>query len=267
MDEVGARVLIVSGDRSLYRRAHCVPAGRLYEATVEPDCGEAVPGIAVRRVNPGDWPLLAPLHQSEPVRFLRTPGFIEDLAFWWDWQHPGLWLIEADGDPAAYVMVSAESPRDSSRKALIISEYAGARAAIVEALPAIFAATEASSIQFLVLGHDRELVYLLRARGAAPKERPLSGTHRLLDLPGLMEDLRSYLAERLAEADLERLSFEQEGERCAIAYGAERLDMSLSEAAPLVLGGSDAPQTSGDISRVVSAIFPIPFPMPGFNYI
>ncbi len=97
-------------------------------------------------------------------------------------------------------------------------------------------------------------------------EEVLRGTHRLIDLPGLMRKLRPYLRERLERRDLRRLSFEQEGERCVFAYGDERVECSLSEAAPLVLGGPAAPEVSGDLGRVLSGILPVPFPMPGFNY-
>jgi len=34
-----------------------------------------------------------------------------------------------------------------------------------------------------------------------------------------------------------------------------------------VLGGPSAPEVSGGLGRVVSRILPVPFPMPGFNYI
>ena len=109
--------------------------------------------------------------------------------------------------------------------------------------------------------------YLLGRRGVALKEETLSGTHRLIDLPGLMQKLRPYLRERLESRDVRRLSFDQEGERCSFAYGEERLECSLGEATALVLGGPAAPRVSGDLGRVLSRVLPVPFPMPGFNYL
>ena len=43
--------------------------------------------------------------------------------------------------------------------------------------------------------------------------------------------------------------------------------MTLSQAAPLVLGGPDAPEVKGELGRVLGEVFPVPFPMPGFNYV
>jgi predicted N-acetyltransferase YhbS len=267
MAEAGAKVLVVSGDRSLYRRAHCVPAGRLYETKLGPGPLPPTNSVTVRKVTPEDWPLIAPLHQAEPVRFLRPAGFLADLHFWWDCQKPDIWLIETGGEPSAYVMLSQDWSRDPKREERFVAEYAGSRAAMLDGLPAIFAETELDEIKFEVLGHDRELLHLLRREGIDNVWRTLSGTHRLLDLPGLMAALEPYVVERLAEADRRGLSFDQDGDQCLIAYGDERLEISLSEAAPLVLGGPGAPPVSGDLGRVLSAIFPVPFPMPGFNYI
>jgi hypothetical protein len=98
-------------------------------------------------------------------------------------------------------------------------------------------------------------------------ETTLPGTHRIIDLPGLMRKLRPYLRERLTRTELRGLSCEQQRERCAISRGDERVEMSLSEAAPLVLGGPGAPEVGGELGQVLDRVFPIPFPTPGYDYI
>jgi len=109
--------------------------------------------------------------------------------------------------------------------------------------------------------------YLLKRRGVALKEGTLGGTHRLIDLPGLMQKLRHYLRERLESRDVRMLSFDQAGDRCIFGYGEERLECGIGEATALVLGGSAAPEVSGDLGRVLSRILPVPFPTPGFDYL
>lgn len=267
MYQRGAKVLIVSGDRSLYRRYHCAPAGRLYETSAGRDFASPGADLTVRRVTPEDWHLLAPLHQAESVRFVRPADFISRLTFWWDCQSPELWLIEQSGKPLAYAMLSLAWRDDPERKVREIQEYAGSRAALLDALPAIFAATDFNEIKVFALGHDAEFVHLLKQHGLAVDWRTLGGTHRVVDLPGLVKALRPYLAARLPAKDLRRLSFQQRGERCAFRFGDEAMEMSLSQAAPLVLGGPGAPKVKGEVGRVLSAVFPIPFPMPGFNYV
>lgn len=268
MEAKGAKVLIVSGDRSLYRRAHCVTAGRIFEVALgRGDVGRRSPDIAVRRVSADDWAPLASLHQTESVRFARPMGFMSDLPFWWDCNRPEIWMIETDGRPAAYVMLAIPWGSDRREATREVHEYAGSRTALLDVLPAIFDAGRLDEIRMRALGHDLQLIHLLRQRGLELTERPLGGTHRVIDLPGLMAKLRPYLRERLEGRDMRRLSFEQQGDRCAIAYGEQRHELSLSEAVPLVLGGPGAPQLSGELARVLPTIFPIPFPQPGFNYV
>jgi len=268
MEKKGAKVLIVSGSRGLYRRAHCVQAGRTLTATVRPgDLGESPSGISVRRVGPEDWPLLAPLQQAESVRFARPLGFLSTRPFWWDCDFPELWLVEREGVPVAYVGMTRERRDDQGVRSRHMWEYAGARAGLLAGLSAISRESGVQKIHLKVLGHDRETEYLLGRRGVALKEGTLGGTHRLIDLPGLMRKLRPYLRERLESRDVRMLSFDQAGDRCVFAYGEERLECGIGEATALVLGGSAAPDVSGDLGRVLSRVLPVPFPTPGFDYI
>jgi len=267
MYDRGAKVLIVSGDRSLYRRNHCAPAGVLYHTRVERGFASPSADLTVRRVSPDDWHLLAPLHQAESVRFVRAADFISRLSFWWNCQSPELWLVERDGQSLAYAMLSLTWRDDPKGRLREIHEYAGSRGALLDALPAVFAATDVREIRIAALGHDAEFVHLLKQRGLAVREGHLGSTHRVIDLPGLMKALRPYLAERLPAKELRRLSFAQKADVCTFRFGEEALEVGLSQAAPLVLGGPGAPSVKGDLGRVLSAIFPIPFPMPGFNYV
>jgi predicted N-acetyltransferase YhbS len=268
MIAAGAKILIVSGDRSLYRRHHCVPAGHVFEAEVPSKLLPRDPGrLTVRQVTSDDWPSLAPLYQAEPVRFLRSADFLQEVCFWWDCTFPDIWLIESEGQPLAYLSLRPHPQREGKERSRRVFEYAGSRSAMLDALPALCRAAGLDQIQFRLLGWDRELTYRVAKFGATTRPSRISGTLRLLDLPGLMRRLRPYLAARLPRVDLRRLSFSQHGDTCTFAFGEEQLQLDLSHAAPLVLGGADAPQVPGDLGRVLSAIFPLPLPLPGFNYV
>jgi len=268
MTRAGAKLLIVSGNRTLYRRNHCARVGHLYEADLRPDLLPApASSLSVRRVTRDDWPLLAPVHQTEPVRFLRTADSVSRGCFWWDCDNPEFWLIESKAGPLAYLGFTPVHDEEDGPTARRIFEYAGSRAAILDALPAIFQAAGLTRLRFRILGHDQELIYLLSRLNLQLTPATFYGTHRLLDLPGLMRQLRPYLAARLPRADLRRLSFQQEGETCTFAYGNEHLQLDLTKAVALVLGAPDAPKLSGDLHRLLSTIYPLPFPTPGFNYV
>lgn len=263
----GARVMIVSGNRGLYERNHCVPAGELLTASLSRETlPPADPGLSVHRFSVADWRALAPVNAAEPVRFVRPADFFARCCCWWDVSRPEVWTVSDARGPLAFL--SLVPPwRSERRHTRTVFDYAGPRAALLNALPLVCHAAEIDAIGFRFPRQDRELAYLLSARGLALKPATLSGTHRLLNLPGLLRDLRPYLAARLPADQLRRLSFTQEGERCAIALGPERLDLDLSAAVTLVLGGKAAPSVAGELGEALRAIFPLPFPMPGFNYV
>jgi len=267
MTAQGARILIVSGNRGLYQRNHCVPAGDALEARVFRETfprGDS--NLTIRRFAADDWPLLSPLNDAEPVRFVRTADFFSKCCFWWDISQPELWVISHQDTPLAYLSL-LRPWRDEKKPTRAVGDYAGCRAAMIEALPLIFETGNISEINLRYLRQDNELAYQVSSRGIRAKAAMLWGTHRVLNLPGLMKDLRPYLSALLTSRDVRQLSFEQREDRCALSLGSQQLELTLSEAAALVLGGPKAPQAEGELGGALSAIFPIPFPMPGFNYV
>jgi len=70
------------------------------------------------------------------------------------------------------------------------------------------------------------LLQLLRAQAVTGDATPLIGhTMRVVNFPGLMSDLRSYVKGRLTEEQRRRLRFEQQRDRYAIVRGQERLEL------------------------------------------
>jgi hypothetical protein len=149
-----------------------------------------------------------------------------------------------------------------------VTEYAGSRTALLEGLPSLFEASGFERITLRAPAWDGELAYLVDRAGLAVKPTTLpEHTIRLLDLPRLMRRLRSYTAERLSRADARGLTFEQEGSRCTFGFGDETLELDLRQAGALVLGGPEAPRVEGELGRVLASLFPLPFPLPGLNYV
>jgi predicted N-acetyltransferase YhbS len=264
-----ARLLYVSGDRNLYRRNHCVSAGSYLEAEVARESlGRADPSLAVRRISEDEWATVAPLHQAEPVRFIRRADFLADTVVWWDDMDPDTWGIEWQERPVASVVVVRHWGSEPGGTVREVPEYAGSRGAILDALPDICDAMGVSRVQFSFPSCDRELAHMLGGLGVAltPATLP-SHTMRLLNLPGLMRDLRQYLAALLPRADLRRLSFDQQDATCRFAYGDQEVELDLGQSALVVLGGPKAPAIPGDLGRVLSQVFPLPVPAPGLNHL
>jgi GNAT superfamily N-acetyltransferase len=265
--EAGASLMLISGRRGLYRRAMAVDAAPMFGAKIERGSVERrAGGPTARPARPEDWGSCARLHQAEPVRFER-PGEFFARALGGHW-HRVPWVIEAGGEVVAYLTLSRDwgEPRESPQR--WVSEYAGVRAALVEGLPSLMEAAELEGVQFRAPRWDRELADRLRAEGLRLSSGTLwEHTIRLLDLPMFMRKLRPYAAARLPRAELRALAFEQTAEGCVFRQGEESLELDVGKATALVLGGPAAPKLKGEAGKALGRLFPIPFPLPGMNYV
>lgn len=265
----GAHLLYVSGDRSLYRRNHCVKVGEFLEAELSRETlGPVTSSPAVRRIAADQWPAVAPLHQAEAVRFVRRADFLSEACFWWDQSHPEIWAVEHKERPVSYLIVAP--PREGSRAGggRVVTEYGGSRAAMLDALPCICERSRIPRVKLAFPAHDRDLIHLLGGLGTAMKPVTLlDHTVRILDLPALMRRLRPYLASLLRRTDLRRLSFGQQEDTCVFRYGEESAELDLAQSAGVVFGGPNAAPMPGALGRVLSQVFPLPMPDPGLNYI
>jgi predicted N-acetyltransferase YhbS len=264
--EAKAAVGIISGRRGLYRRAHAVPAGPVWEANVRAGTrSRKRSAVSVRQAGPDDWSALARLHQAEPVRFVRTARFYQQVAS--HRHHRGVWLVEHQGRPAAYLCLSRiwGTPRGHPVRAL--AEYAGARAALVDAFAPLCREAGLSEIRMAFPQFDEELAYLLGNRGLdlTPGTIP-DHTFRLLNLPRLMQAMRPHVLARLSGAEARGLRWEQSEETCRFTFGGESKEVGLSQAGAIVLGGGRGPRVGGELGMVMSRVFPVPMPMPGLNY-
>jgi GNAT superfamily N-acetyltransferase len=264
--QAGASLLLISGGRGMYRRAHAVEAAPTREATLSPrSVRTASPPLRVRPVEPDDWRACARLYQAEPVRFLRSAdSFAQVLRH----ERRDRWIVERQGAPEAYVILSREwgtPPEDPRRN---VSEYAGSRGALVDALPSLFEVGQLERITFPAPIYDLELGDLLEGMGEVLRPGTMEGhTIRMISLPTLMQRLKPYLSARLARSELRRLALEQEADRCTFRFGGDRVDLDLASCAALVLGGPEAPRMEGEIGRVLASLLPLAFPMPGMNYV
>jgi predicted N-acetyltransferase YhbS len=280
LTEEGARLMLVSGMGELYTRAGCVTAQdhaffTLEPGQVEPDGGGD--GIGVRRLARKDLPACARLYQAEPVHFVRDleaftqhPFFTQPDSF----LHAEDWVIESDGRPVAYLLLSIPWEHWPRRDTGVrdVFEYAGSRVALVQGLAQLMERLEVRELRLLVPWQDVDLLQLLRRWAGAPMGLPLIGhTMRVVNFPGLMADLKRYVRARLP-AELRRgLRFEQEGDRYAIARGEERIELDGGGMTRMVMGlpAEMVPGSvtdSGTLSQILSALFPLPSFVPGLNY-
>jgi hypothetical protein len=190
------------------------------------------------------------------------------------------WIVEVGGHPVAYAFLSLpwEHWHDDAGLREVF-EYAGSRVALVAGLAQVMAHLDLREMRLLVPWQDVDFRQLLRGRGTSGKHFLLEHTMRIVDLPGLMSDLRPYVRARLTARQRRGLRFEQEGlvpgkaagDRYAIVRGQERLELDGATMTRLVMGAPEGmrPNVSlgpGALSEIVPALFPLPSFLPGLNY-
>ncbi|GIX06991.1 MAG: hypothetical protein KatS3mg115_1394 [Candidatus Poribacteria bacterium] len=105
----GCDWLIISGDRSLYRRVGARRVGRDFHVRMSAEQAEGLrdPKVHLRRASREDIPLLMELHQREPVhwkRSVRVWGRAFDCAFVMN-RPASFWIVERAGIPQGYLIL------------------------------------------------------------------------------------------------------------------------------------------------------------------
>jgi ribosomal protein S18 acetylase RimI-like enzyme len=284
--EEGARLMLISGARGLYTRLGNVPHGRFRYFNLQPGqdaSTQTTPADSLlRRMRPADLPAVIQMYQAEPLHYLRSYGeFAEALQnpTGNPYIHAEQWIVERSGQAAAYLFVGSPWGARLEDGIRQLSEYAGSRQAIAEALGALATTGTFQHLYWPVAWQDSELIRLIEACGYPGTWLPLHGhTWRIVNFPGLMRDLRPLLRARLS-ADLRRgLRFEQSGpllggsgtDRYAIVRGQEHLELDGAAMTRLVFGMAQVEteplKIPGALAEVTAALFPLPSFLPGLNY-
>ena len=144
-----ADLLMVSGDRGLYRRQGFNPVPPLSRYRLSAPTGH-IASVTVRAAQATDLKTMATLYDAEDVHFVRPP---DDWSRLWAAARlvdapARFWMVERGGKPVAYLATQAAAPRpDGSERPRRILELAGDRQALVDAAPAI-------ADEFLVPSYD-----------------------------------------------------------------------------------------------------------------
>jgi predicted N-acetyltransferase YhbS len=200
----GTDILLVSGDRSLYRRRGCLPVGRdtVFTLTREAAAAEPSPlSVTVEPWTDDDLPRAMDAYRREPVRFRRAP---EDYRRALDcgvvMNRPTEFLaVRENGAFRGYLLVGR---RDGEGTPLRVAEFAGDRRALLAALPeALRRVPDAPEIGWQVSGHDvlfRDLCAAAAGLTGSPASAP--GTVKLVNFPQLLERMRPLWDELLGAA-------------------------------------------------------------------
>ena len=301
--EDGVDIMIVSGDRNLYRMRGCVRVGSdlmftisrdsapiSTETTAEDDSPRnnissaaapqrpipdtqpqpSAPSVTADVMTEAELPLVMDCYRSEPVRFARLPDdYRHALQSGWVMNRPSDFLVVRErGEFRGYVIVP-RAPKDGSAN---LAEFAGDRRAILAALPQLLERYGCTSLGFQVQRHDALMRSFCEQAGLQGAPRATPGTVTLVNFPQFMERMRPYFAERLGTRVASRLRFRQENEWYIFDLGDELLGTDRADASRLLFGTPEglpraAQDLHGALADALRTILPLPTLWYGINYV
>ncbi|MFF2911876.1 GNAT family N-acetyltransferase [Paenibacillus sp. NPDC057934] len=224
----GASLIFVSGDRSLYERAGCVPFGAAVHAELTQDSAQALAAAAgnawtLRPMQPGDLPAVNRLLLSRQAGHVHSPAELGLLlgaaAYAGVLGLPQRTLVaERDGSIEGFVAVAvpaagdgagagrpaADSDAGAGRPAGVsdapnqgtVLEWAGRPEAVAALLAKAALCTGTGKLQVPVPWQERSLLSLLRDARAAVTSGANSGTVCIADRGALLRQTEAFRTSR-----------------------------------------------------------------------
>jgi predicted N-acetyltransferase YhbS len=271
-------IMLVSGDRDLYRRQRCFPAAPMYRIHVTRSDAEKFDDSNMKFVpyNQEYLPHVINIHQKEPVRFHRDmPEFrvmLERRTPAPFWTRTEVFMLIDGDDVLGHIVI--QEPRDDRRgkgRVRAIAEYAGVRSAIADSIKLLFDRYKMEELLFFAPEHELEFLHILHQMGIRGEKRNLGGhTFRIVNLPRFMDRFTPYIEERIGKDRAALLNFAQESEKFTIIYKQDRLELDDESLVALMFGTShgiedEVISRSEEMAELLQALFPLPFLWPGLN--
>ncbi|MCS7223176.1 MAG: GNAT family N-acetyltransferase [Armatimonadetes bacterium] len=266
----GVDLMLVSGDRDLYRRQGCLVVGRdqsfsMTTAVVEP--------LGVSLIKDPDENLISRFsacYQCEGVRFVRIP---DD----WRWALQTRWVMDR---PSRFYGVSlrdrlvgyviAHEPDSSG--VIRVAEYAGSRIALLSAFPLIMSDLKGQQIEWTILRHDNVFAALCESLGLKANSSPTHYTLKIINYSQLMDRMRPYFEERVGPKVARSVDFWQKENRYAIRIGADQWITDRDSLTRVLFGTVTGEEKAlfpadGPIRSFLESVVPIPTLWYGINYV
>ena len=299
MRDAGVDLVIVSGERGLYRRLEYELAGSVSVYRIPADSRPGNGGYTIRDATEADVGEMARLHQRLPVRFRRP---LEDFriavgAIWMerviDQRHA--LVAERDGQLAAYLTYTVDDSggetgasdqtvtraqpsfprkRESTGNVTvanrIANEFAGGPGAVLALARAAARRAGAAHFELAVGGAYRELLSECDIHGYPRQTAHQPGTFKLLAPSRFLASIKPLVGERAGEDIADRLAIsntdgtyllELDHQRYQIGRNADLLELIFE---PGLKAGS---RPDGLLGEAVGACFPLPMVWTGLNFV
>lgn len=269
----GVDMFLISGFRDLYRLHGAAHVGKVvtYRLTSEMELPEVA--VEPRPFNPEDLPAWAALYRSEPVRFHRPYSDFQALIERSPEHGRGLLYSIWEGDRiSAYAVLGRRDSEEGASASM--NEYAGSRRALMGAISIWFRELGVSVFGTTVPAHDIELAGLLESVGAEARYHNSGGTIAILNFPRLCRRMTPMFEEIVGRETAQKLTFQEQNGSYIIGLDSDEMVLeNAHDAARLIFGnppdrdeGTEI-TAQGELRAVLEAIFPIPRPEYGLNFI
>jgi predicted N-acetyltransferase YhbS len=270
----GVDLMIVSGDRDLYRRRGCVHVGNVTHFSVPQDAipeamERAAVDVTVDTATDAEMEAIAALYQNEPVRYVRLPAdyrFARQSTYVMN-RPSDFVTIRVHGALRAYAIQTRAEPGQSCR----LLEWAGDRHALFGAIPHLLRRSALAGLSVPVVAYDTLLVDLFQAVGLTGTRQTSPGTVTLVNYLQLMERLRPRFLEFLGDIGAD-LRFSEAAGDYSILLGDEAFTTDRSTMGRFLFGNAEGwvePEVPlpGALREALRQVLPLPALWFGINYV
>ena len=259
----GVDVMLISGDRTLYRRVGAVPVGCDFRCVADADTTGRLhnPRLRVRRAVEGDLAACAAAYNTKPVRFVRPmkewSDFLDSRATAEGWHY--LLIVEEEGAFRGYLAVA----RGHDWPCGDLAEFGGAPTAVAGALRSVSEATGEKLLRVTLQPHEDALRAALSQAGAAFAPVSVDGAWTIVNFTRLMGRLRPWIDQHAGSAAAQSMNCREDEETCALSLRGETVTLSRAEMAQMIFNtpeGIPPPPPFRDV-------FPAPTIAYGIGYI
>ncbi|WP_079912453.1 GNAT family N-acetyltransferase [Paenibacillus sp. 32352] len=250
-EQAGASLVFISGDRSLYTRAHCYHFGRTERFTLDAE-GAArlrsltagISGRTVRLHAPTDAFAMQAAANAREVAFAQSVTELQRLlgaeahASCTKLAQQVLVAAPAGGGVDSYAVIEAPG-RYHSKRQPTATEWAGPAEAVGALLADAVERFNLAELKVAVGWHEHELMQLLREAGLASTPGTNSGTVFVVSAERLLEQAAPYL--RASGSPVPAVTALQEGQyRVTLPDGSVSLELSAEELVSLLFDPESA---------------------------
>ncbi len=260
----GVDVVLISGDRTLYRRVGAFPVGCDFQCVADARVLERAhdPRLRVRGAFPGDLSACSAAYDAKPVRFVRPMREWKDRTgsnAAAEGRHH-LLVVEEEGAFRGYAAVNREDERGYGE----VVEIGGAPAAVAGALYSISRQTGQGPLKIRLQQHDTVLRGHLTDAGAMFAPVSVDGSWMIAGFVRLMERLRPWIEERAGRAAVQSLQCGENEGTCMLSMLGETAALSRTEAVRMIFGTPDGMPPCPPAWR---GVFPLPTVAYGIGYV